>query len=69
MNPDSIEPRYRSLLNAFSKGHDRIDLIEKDRNYNLRLIEAKLNDREIQAARNQIREYQSQMLEFEIGRC
>lgn len=63
-NPSKIEPAFRSIFKEFSVGHGRIDLVGKDRNGNLCLVEVKLKDKEIPSARVQIRKYRSQLLQF-----
>jgi len=54
MNPNRIESKFRSLFKEFSIGHGRIDIIGKDTNGNLCLVEVKMKETEILSAKSQI---------------
>lgn len=61
-NPDKIEKNFRVLVKEYSVGRGRIDIIGKDKNGNLCLVEVKMRNSEINSAKNQIRRYRSQLL-------
>jgi hypothetical protein len=61
-NPDKIEKNFRVLFKEYSVGRGRIDIIGKDKNGNLCLVEVKMRNSEINSAKNQIRRYRSQLL-------
>jgi RecB family endonuclease NucS len=63
-NPYKIEPRFRTLQKEFSLGHGRIDIIGKDRNGNICLVEVKTRDSEIPLGKRQLRKYQSKLANF-----
>ena len=62
--PYKIERRFRTLQKEFSLGHGRIDIIGKDRDDNICLVEVKTRDSEISLGKRQIRKYQSQLADF-----
>jgi hypothetical protein len=63
-NPNKIEKNFRVLFKEFSIGRGRIDIIGRDGNGNLCLVEVKMKNKEINSAKNQIRKYQYQLLDF-----
>ncbi|NIW50876.1 MAG: DUF91 domain-containing protein [Candidatus Korarchaeota archaeon] len=62
--PDKIEPRFRVLQKEFSLGRGRIDIIGRDKDGNICLVEIKTHDSEIPSGKKQIRNYQSQLAKF-----
>jgi RecB family endonuclease NucS len=63
-NPGKIEKNFKVLFKEYSFGRGRIDIIGKDKNGNLCLVEVKMKNSEINSAKNQIRRYRSQLLRF-----
>jgi len=64
MNPDKIKQRFRVLQKEFSLGHGRIDIIGKDDDGTICLVEVKTLNREIPLGKRQIGKYQSQLANF-----
>ena len=62
--PYKIERRFRMLQKEFSLGHGRIDIVGKDREGNICLVEVKTRDSEIPLGKRQIRKYQAQLANF-----
>jgi hypothetical protein len=63
-NPYSIERHFRPLFKEFSLGHGRIDIIGRDKDGVLCLVEVKAKDEERHQAKRQVRAYQKQLLKF-----
>lgn len=63
-HPYKIEPRFRSIQKEFSLGHGRIDIIGRDKDGTLCLVEVKTRDSELMLGRRQVAKYQSQLANF-----
>lgn len=64
MHPYKIESRFRSIQKEFSLGHGRIDLIGRDKDGTLCLVEVKTRDSELMQGKRQVAKYQSQLANF-----
>ena len=62
--PGRIEHHFRSILKEFSLGHGRIDLIGRDLNGVLCLVEVKTKDGELAFAQRQIQKYRNELIKF-----
>ena len=63
-NTYKIERHLQPLLKEFSLGHGRIDIICRDINGTLCLIEVKVHDSELSLGERQVKTYQQQLLKF-----
>ena len=63
-NPQKIEQGFRVFSTEFSLGHGRIDIVGRDRNRVLCLIEAKVHNGEIPKGERQIKQYREQLLKL-----
>jgi hypothetical protein len=63
-HPYKIEPRFRTLRKEFSLGNGRIDIIGRDKDAVVSLIEIKTRDSEICSGKRQVKNYQSMLIDF-----
>ena len=64
LHPYKIEPRFRAIQKEFSLGHGRIDIIGRDKDGTLCLVEVKTRDSELIRGKRQVAKYQSQLANF-----
>ena len=62
--PYKLERHFRPLQKEFSLGHGRLDIIGKDKDGCVCLVEVKTRDSDIPSGKRQIRGYQSQLANF-----
>jgi RecB family endonuclease NucS len=63
-NPFKIEKYFQPLVKEFAFGHGRIDIIGRDRNAVLCLVEVKVHNSEIPQGKKQVMQYQTQLVHF-----
>jgi len=59
-----MERRFRVLQKEFSLGRGRIDIIGRDKDGNVCIVEVKTHHSEISSGEKQLRNYQSQLARF-----